>query len=72
MRLATTFAGEASVRAMEWVCNAAGGNAIQDSGRLDRCWRDGRAAVQHIGLTAQTYEIAGRVLLGLEPGTPRF
>jgi alkylation response protein AidB-like acyl-CoA dehydrogenase len=72
VRLATTFAGEASLRAIEFVYNAAGGSAIQESGRLDRCFRDARAAVQHIGLTTQTYELAGRVLLGIDPGTPRF
>ena len=72
VRLATTFAGEACIQAIERVYNAAGGSAILDSGRLDRCFRDARVAVQHIGLTTGTYELAGRVLLGLEPGTPRF
>jgi alkylation response protein AidB-like acyl-CoA dehydrogenase len=72
VRLATTFAGEACVRAIELVYNAAGGSAILESGRLDRCFRDARVAVQHIGLTTSTYELAGRVLLGLEPGTLRF
>ena len=72
VRLAATYAGEASLRAIELVYNAAGGSAILESGRLDRCFRDARVAVQHIGLTTTTYEIAGRVLLGLEPGTPRF
>jgi alkylation response protein AidB-like acyl-CoA dehydrogenase len=72
VRLATTFAGEASVQAIERVYNAAGGSAILESGRLDRCLRDARVAVQHIGLTTGNYELAGKVLLGLEPGTPRF
>ncbi len=72
VRLATTFAGEASLRAIELVYNSAGGSAIFESGRIDRCFRDARAAVQHIGLTSNTYEIAGRVLMGMEPGTPRF
>jgi alkylation response protein AidB-like acyl-CoA dehydrogenase len=72
LRLATTYAGEASLRAIEFVYNAAGGSAIHDSGRLDRCFRDARVAAQHIGLSTNTYELAGKVLLGMEPGTPRF
>jgi indole-3-acetate monooxygenase len=72
VRSATAFAGEACVRAIELVYNAAGGSAILASGRLDRCFRDVRVAVQHIGLSTNSYEPAGRVLLGLEPGLPRF
>jgi alkylation response protein AidB-like acyl-CoA dehydrogenase len=72
IRLACTFAGEACVRAVDLVYAAAGGSAIYESGRIDRCFRDVHVAVQHIGLTPNNYELAGRVLLGLEPGTPRF
>jgi indole-3-acetate monooxygenase len=72
MRQASTFAGEASVRAVDLVYAAAGGSAIYESGRLDRCFRDVHVAVQHIGLATNNYEPAGRVLLGLDPGTPRF
>jgi Acyl-CoA dehydrogenase, C-terminal domain len=69
VRSATAFAGEASLRAIELVYNAAGGGAILASGRLDR---DVRVAVQRIGLSTNAYEPAGRVLPGLEPGLPRF
>jgi indole-3-acetate monooxygenase len=72
VRSATAFAGEACLRAIELVYNAAGGSAIMESGRLDRCFRDVRVAVQHLGMSTNTYEPAGRVLLGLEPGLPRF
>jgi indole-3-acetate monooxygenase len=72
IRLASTFAGEASVRAVDLVYAAAGGSAIYESGRLDRCFRDVHVAVQHIGLATNNYELAGQVLLGLDPGTPRF
>ena len=72
IRLACTFAGEACTRAVDLVYAAAGGSAIYESGRIDRCFRDVHVAVQHIGLTTNNYELAGRVLLGLEPGTPRF
>jgi indole-3-acetate monooxygenase len=72
VRSATAFAGEACLRAIELVYNAAGGSAILESCRLDRCFRDVRVAVQHLGLSTNNYEPAGRVLLGLEPGRPRF
>jgi alkylation response protein AidB-like acyl-CoA dehydrogenase len=72
VRSATAFAGEACLGAIELVYNAAGGSAILASGRLDRCFRDARVAVQHVGLSTNNYEPSGRVLLGLEPGLPRF
>ena len=72
IRLATTYVAETSLHAIEIVYNAAGGSAIQESGRLDRCFRDARVAVQHIGLSTNAYELAGKVLLGLDLGTPRF
>ena len=72
IRLAASYAAETSLRAIEIVYNAAGGSAIQETGRLDRCFRDARVAAQHIGLSTNAYEIAGQVLLGLDPGTPRF
>ena len=46
-----------------------------DLGQLTGCgrvFRDARVAAQHIGLSTNAYEIAGQVLLGLDPGTPRF
>jgi indole-3-acetate monooxygenase len=60
------------VRAVDLVYAAAGGSAIYESGRIYRCFRDVHVAVQHIGLTTNNYELASRVLLGLDPGTPRF
>lgn len=72
IRLACAYAGETCVRAVDRLYNAAGGSAIYENGRIDRCFRDIHVAVQHIGLTTNNYELAGRVLLGLEPGTPRF
>ena len=61
-----------SLEGVEEAIHAAGGSAIQETGRLDRCFRDARVAAQHIGLSTNAYEIAGQVLLGLDPGTPRF
>jgi len=72
IRLACTHAGEACAGAVDMVWNIAGGGAIQESGRIERCFRDVHAATQHIGLATNNYELAGRVLLGLDVGTPRF
>ncbi|MGO9846689.1 MAG: hypothetical protein ACLPKT_08850 [Methylocella sp.] len=49
-----------------------GGSALYDSNRFERCFRDIHAATQHIGLTTNNYELAGRVLFGVDPGTSRF
>ncbi len=72
VRLATSFCAEACAGAVDLVHAAAGGSAIDEGGRIARCFRDIHAATQHIGLNSTGYETAGRVLLGLDPGTPRF
>jgi hypothetical protein len=36
-------------------------------GRIARLFRDGHAAAQHANLSAESYEPAGRTLLGLPP-----
>jgi indole-3-acetate monooxygenase len=72
VRLACTYAGEACVKAVDLVYHTAGGSALYDSNRFERCLRDVHAATQHIGLTTNNYELAGRVLFGIDPGTPRF
>jgi alkylation response protein AidB-like acyl-CoA dehydrogenase len=72
VRLATSFCAEACASAVDLVHSAAGGSAIHEGGRIARCFRDIHAATQHIGLNSTGYETAGRVLLGLDPGTLRF
>jgi alkylation response protein AidB-like acyl-CoA dehydrogenase len=72
VRLACTYCGEACATAVDLVHGAAGGSALFETGRVARCFRDIHAATQHIGLTVNNYELAGRVLFGLDPGTPRF
>lgn len=71
-RAAATFAAEASARAVDLVHEAAGGSAIQESGVIARSFRDVHAATQHFVICSNSYETIGRVLLGLEPGVPRF
>ena len=37
---------------------------------LERCWRDIHTAVQHMQVQDGRWETAGRVLMGLDPGSP--
>jgi indole-3-acetate monooxygenase len=55
------------VEVVQLVCKAAGGGAVYQKEPLDRCLRDILTANQHVIATARTYEMAGRLLLGLEP-----
>ncbi len=72
IRLACAYGAELCAGAVDLVHRAAGGSALQESGRIARCFRDIHTATQHIGLNQNNYETTGRVLLGLDPGTPRF
>jgi alkylation response protein AidB-like acyl-CoA dehydrogenase len=68
MRLACAFCAEACIEAVGLVFRTAGAGALYESGPIARCLRDVQAAAQHIGLSADNYEHAGRVLFGREPG----
>src|SRR6516162_3904241 len=71
-RLAAAQAASASAQAVDLLYNAAGGTAIYEHNLLERCFRDVHATTQHVGISSANFEISGRVLLGLDPGTPRF
>jgi alkylation response protein AidB-like acyl-CoA dehydrogenase len=70
--LAAARAAEASAQAVDLLFNAAGATALVESNPLERCFRDVHATTQHIGTHAGKFEIAGRVLLGLDPATTRI
>jgi indole-3-acetate monooxygenase len=55
------------VDVVQLVYKAAGGTAVYQKGPLDRCLRDVLTMNQHVVGTLRTYEMAGRLLLGLEP-----
>jgi alkylation response protein AidB-like acyl-CoA dehydrogenase len=55
------------VEVVQLVFKAAGGTAVYRKGPLDRCLRDVLTMNQHVIGTLRTYEMAGRLLLGLEP-----
>jgi indole-3-acetate monooxygenase len=71
-RLAAAQATSASAQAVDLIYNAAGGTALYETSLIERCFRDVHATTQHVGIASGNFEISGRVLLGLDPGTPRF
>ena len=52
---------------VQLVFKAAGGSAVYAKGPFDRCLRDVLTINQHVIGTPRAYEMAGRLLLGLEP-----
>ena len=46
---------------------ASGGTAVYQKGPLDRCLRDVLTMNQHVIATLRTWEMSGRLLLGLDP-----
>jgi alkylation response protein AidB-like acyl-CoA dehydrogenase len=65
LRLAATHATTAGVQATEAAYRLGGGSAIYDSSPLQRRLRDAHAATQHMLVAPATWELTGRVLLGL-------
>lgn len=55
------------VEVVQLVYKAAGGTAVYQKGSFDRCLRDILTMNQHTIGTPRTYEMAGRLLLGMEP-----
>jgi alkylation response protein AidB-like acyl-CoA dehydrogenase len=55
------------VDVVQLVCKAAGGGAVYQAGPFDRCLRAIMTMNQHVVAKLRTYEMAGRLLLGLEP-----
>lgn len=65
LRLASTSATEASVRAVDLCYTLAGGTAVYRSSPLQRRFRDVHVITQHMMVAPPSYEVAGRVVLGL-------
>jgi alkylation response protein AidB-like acyl-CoA dehydrogenase len=72
VRLASSHACAEAVRAVEIVYAQAGITASSPASPLERAMRDIHVVPQHIMVGPSAIACAGRVLLGLDPGTPFF
>ncbi|HUP70776.1 MAG TPA: acyl-CoA dehydrogenase family protein [Acidimicrobiales bacterium] len=72
LRLASAHATRASAAAVDFAYTAGGGTALYRKSPLQRYMRDVHAVTQHIIVAPQTFGAVGRVLVGLDPGTPVF
>ncbi len=70
VRLAGTFGTDAASQAVEICYRLGGGTSNYETSALQRCMRDMHAITQHFIVASANYEIVGRILMGLAPGTP--
>ena len=69
-RIASLTAAENCLAAVDLLYRLAGTTAIFQSSPLERCWRDVHTAAEHMQVQNVRWETAGRVLFGLDPGSP--
>jgi alkylation response protein AidB-like acyl-CoA dehydrogenase len=72
LRLAATNAARKSADVTRAMYDLAGGSSVFLASPLQRRFRDAHVATQHLMISPPTYELAGRVLMGLpiDPTTP--
>ena len=70
MRIAATYATEASREIAQFAHLAAGTTAIRNGSRLERAFRDMYTGTQHAFISEKTYIDAAQLLLGLEADKP--
>jgi len=68
-RLAIAQAMANAVQAVDLMFSLGGASAIYATSRLDRCLRDAHTAAAHVWVAPDNFEVAGRLLLGLDPGS---
>ena len=71
-RVACAHAAERAARIVDMLAAAAGDTAIFETCGLERAVHDVHAAVKHDAMSPNSYVVAGRLGLGLEPGMLRF
>lgn len=71
-RLAAAQVGEAAKQVVRELYDAVGGSSVFATCPLERLFRDIHTAAQHVQVSPNNFEFAGRVSLGLDPGTARF
>jgi indole-3-acetate monooxygenase len=72
LRIACAYAAEGSSSIVQMLTTETGASAIFESNGLERAGRDINAAVKHVAMSPQSYILAGRLHLGLDPGGMRF
>lgn len=72
IRIANAHAAETAMSVTGMLAASAGAAAIFETCALERAVRDVHAAAKHIAMSPSNYVIAGRMALGLDPGTARF
>lgn len=72
LRLAATHATATAARAVDLMYTAGGGTSIYAASPLQRCLRDAHAITQHVMVAEPTYELVGRVLLGVDADTAQL
>ncbi|MEZ5373987.1 MAG: acyl-CoA dehydrogenase family protein [Microthrixaceae bacterium] len=70
MRVAATYATEASREVAQWAHLAAGTTAIRNGSRLERAFRDLYTGTQHAFISEKTYIDSAQIWLGLEEDLP--
>ncbi len=66
LRLAATHATRTAARVVDRMYDLGGGSSIYAENRLQRQFRDVHAATQHMVVAPATYELLGRILLGVD------
>jgi indole-3-acetate monooxygenase len=72
LRMAATHATGVAAEVTTSMYHAAGGSSIYDSSPLQRRFRDVHVATQHVMVAPATWELTGRLLLGLATDTTQL
>lgn len=70
MRMAATYATEASREVVQFAHLFAGTNAIREGSRLERAFRDMYTGTQHAFISEKTYTDSAKIMLGLAEDFP--
>jgi alkylation response protein AidB-like acyl-CoA dehydrogenase len=68
-RIAATYAADSARQALELMYRAGGSTSFDRRHRLAECWRDLNVVSQTVTVLPEWYPLAGRVFLGLDPGS---
>ena len=68
-RLASTNAADSARTAMDQMYRLGGSTSFKRESRLAECWRDLHVVGQTVTVGPEWYPIAGRALLGMDPGS---